>query len=143
MIQRVTLRSNLIRSLPISSLLSQLQPQVMSVITNVCAHATSSTHDMYGSGRTSYLVPVLPQVITMRCRGYIFFGSTLQIMDDVMSSVFLPPQSGHSTPSEQASMLGGVRTQLSLACLFPYTSSTPSTRCTLERSLRLSYTCYS
>lgn len=128
MIQRVTLRSNLIRSLPISSLLSQLQPQVMSlkgVITNVCAHATSSTHDMYGSGRTSHLVPVLPQVITMRCRGYIFFGSTLQIMDDVMSSVFLPPQSGQSTPSEQASMLGGVRARSLRNCLSPAYLHTP------------------
>ena len=44
-VQRVVLRSNVMRSLPLSSLLSQLQPQI----------------------------------ITLRCRGYIFFGSTLQV----------------------------------------------------------------
>ena len=56
-VQRVKLRSNVIRSLPLSSSLNDLQDQI----------------------------------ITLRCRGYVFFGSTLQIMDTVMSSVVLPP----------------------------------------------------
>ena len=48
-VQRVKLRSNVIRSLGASSSLNDLQDQV----------------------------------ITLRCRGYVFFGSTLQIMDSV------------------------------------------------------------
>ena len=28
----------------------------------------------------------------LRCRGYIFFGSTLKILNDVMGSVVLPPE---------------------------------------------------
>ena len=56
---------SVIRSLPLSSLLTQLQPQI----------------------------------ITLRCRGYIFFGSTLQIMEDVMSSVVLAPGLEHAKTS--------------------------------------------
>lgn len=52
-VQRVTLRSNVIRSLRFSSVLVRLQRQI----------------------------------ITMRCRGYIFFGSARQILKEVMSSV--------------------------------------------------------
>lgn len=56
-VQRVKLRSSVIRSLPLSALLADQQEQI----------------------------------ITLRCRGYIFFGSTIQIMDSVMRSVVLPP----------------------------------------------------
>ena len=55
-VQRVTLRSNVMRSPMLSSVLASLQPQI----------------------------------IQLRCRGYIFFGSTVQIMDDVLGSVVLP-----------------------------------------------------
>ena len=48
-VQRVRLRSNVIRSLPLSSQLNDLQDQV----------------------------------ITLRCRGYVFFGSTLQVYGEV------------------------------------------------------------
>ena len=68
-VNRVKLRSNVIRSLPLSSLLADKQDQI----------------------------------ITLRCRGYIFFGSTLQIMDSVMRSVTLPPSAAsamaHLAPS--------------------------------------------
>merc|ERR1712087_912674 len=64
-VQRLTLRSNVMRSLPLAKRLAQLQPQL----------------------------------ITMRCRGYIFFGSTLQIMQDVLGSVVLPPEAQHLYPN--------------------------------------------
>ncbi len=38
------------------------------------------------------LAQLQPAIITLRCRGYIFFGSTLKILNDVMGSVVLPPE---------------------------------------------------
>ena len=78
-----------------------------------------------GQARRRRARPLLvrcPQVITFRCRGYIFFGSTLQIMDDVMSSIVFPPPntasaaasaaastttSRHSTPDKRSGGDGG------------------------------------
>ena len=71
-VQRVKLRSNVIRSLPVSSTLAEEQEQI----------------------------------ITLRCRGYIFFGSTIQIMDSVMRSVVLPPT---TMPSVAAQLAAGAQ----------------------------------
>ena len=71
-VARVKLRSSVIRSLPLSALLADLQDQI----------------------------------ITLRCRGYIFFGSTIQIMDSVMASVVLPPSSRrHSAAGRARAMM--------------------------------------
>ena len=43
------------------------------------------------------LADLQDQIITLRCRGYIFFGSTLQIMESVMNSVVLPPNTSSGT----------------------------------------------
>lgn len=56
-VQRISLRSNVMRSPELASVLDELQPAVM----------------------------------TLRCRGYIFFGSSVQITNDVLSHVALRP----------------------------------------------------
>jgi SulP family sulfate permease len=56
-VQRISLRSNVMRSPELASVLDELQPAVM----------------------------------TLRCRGYIFFGSSVQITNDVLSHVALHP----------------------------------------------------
>jgi len=71
--QRVSLRSNVLRSIPLQNLLAQLQLKM----------------------------------ITLKCRGYIFFGSTLQIMDEVLESVVLAPEHAAAYPNGLASAAKG------------------------------------
>ena len=98
-VTRVKLRSNVVRSLPLSSLLAEAQDQI----------------------------------ITLRCRGYIFFGSTLQIMDSVMRSVTLPPSAAslaaHLVPAEDEAASPGSPDTPGLpgsACSLPSTSPPPA-----------------
>lgn len=64
LVERLALRSNVIRSLPLSAA----------------------------------LVELAPQTLIFRCRGYIFFGSTLQLMDEVYRSVVLSPEAACQYP---------------------------------------------
>ena len=57
----------------------------------VVARVTLRSNVMRSPALSAYLTAMMPQVIMLRCRGYIFFGSTLKILNDVMGSVVLPP----------------------------------------------------